>query len=281
MPRCSIDRSTNFIVENESWTVVEYDYSSVPGVIYISLTEGKINSIYDDIDDDIADIDKLAQYRFEVLPLTQVFHIGETVNLMYTLSKNGYVYDKEFCENNVELITNDKTIVNDLFIAVGVGETTITARLKEHPEISQEIAITVVSADSVDITPFSAYIEGADKIRLDRTEKYSLVTPIEDFSGIQNYAIYVPIIINQDQRAEHPEYTFFDHPKIPGKLLGINLMESSLLTENMAKLQFEGLTCLVTANNKNKLGYIVLECSYIYNNNQTSVFKPIEIVPLW
>ena len=37
MPRWSIARSTNFIVEDESWSVVEYDHTSVPGIIYLSL----------------------------------------------------------------------------------------------------------------------------------------------------------------------------------------------------------------------------------------------------
>ena len=67
MPRYSIDRATNFIVEEESWTVVEYDHTSVPGVIYLSLTENKINSIYDDIENNIADLDKKARYDI-VLP---------------------------------------------------------------------------------------------------------------------------------------------------------------------------------------------------------------------
>ena len=51
MPRYPIDRATNFIVEEESWTVVEYDHTSVPGVIYLSLTEGKVNPFYDDFFD--------------------------------------------------------------------------------------------------------------------------------------------------------------------------------------------------------------------------------------
>jgi len=67
MPRYSIDRATNFIVEEESWTVVEYDHTSVPGVIYLSLTENKINSIYDDIENNNADLDKKARYDI-VLP---------------------------------------------------------------------------------------------------------------------------------------------------------------------------------------------------------------------
>jgi len=63
MPRYPIQRATNFIVEEESWNVIEYDHTSVPGLIYISLTENKINSIYDDVNNNIADLDKLAKYE--------------------------------------------------------------------------------------------------------------------------------------------------------------------------------------------------------------------------
>ena len=66
MPRFPIDRATNFIVEEESWSVVEYDHTSVPGIIYLSLTEGKINTIYDDTTNNIADLDKLAQYKLSI-----------------------------------------------------------------------------------------------------------------------------------------------------------------------------------------------------------------------
>ena len=79
MPRYPIDRATNFIVEEESWTVVEYDHTSVPGVIYLSLTEGKVNLIYDDLENNIADTDKLANYDLLVPSEIQIFNIGDII----------------------------------------------------------------------------------------------------------------------------------------------------------------------------------------------------------
>ena len=61
MPKTKVARSTSFIVEDEAWYVVEYDWSSVPGIIYLSLTEEKVNMIYDDLENDIADTDKIDQ----------------------------------------------------------------------------------------------------------------------------------------------------------------------------------------------------------------------------
>ena len=93
MPRYPIDRATNFIVEEESWTVVEYDHTSVPGVIYLSLTEGKINSIYDDIENNVADLDKKAKYSF-IIPdaVPQVFPLGAHIEPFFTIMKNGKPY---------------------------------------------------------------------------------------------------------------------------------------------------------------------------------------------
>jgi hypothetical protein len=70
MPRREINRATNFIVEEESWQLIEYDHTSVPGTMYLSLTENKINSIYDDVENNIADLDKRARYSLVLPPTT-------------------------------------------------------------------------------------------------------------------------------------------------------------------------------------------------------------------
>jgi len=43
MPRVNIERGTNFIIEDEGWSLIELDWTSVPGIIYLSLTESKVN----------------------------------------------------------------------------------------------------------------------------------------------------------------------------------------------------------------------------------------------
>ena len=119
MPRFPIERATNFIIEEESWTVVEYDHTSVPGVIYLSMTEGKINLIYDDLKNNIADIDKLANYELSVPSEIQNFTIGQEIKPVFTLTKNGNPYDAK-----VNLIAQDKRIVriiNGVLVAVGEG----------------------------------------------------------------------------------------------------------------------------------------------------------------
>jgi hypothetical protein len=36
-------RGVTFIIENEGWVVIECDWTSVEGIVYMSLTETKVN----------------------------------------------------------------------------------------------------------------------------------------------------------------------------------------------------------------------------------------------
>ena len=169
MPRYPIDRATNFIVENESWSVVEYDHTSVPGIIYLSLTEGKINLIYDDTENNIADLDKLAYYQVVLPENEQIFAVGDVIAPTLTIMKNGIPYKAEY-----NLLSTDKKIVKVIdgeLKAVGTGTVDIIVQLKEYPNIQKTISITVSAAEQ----EFSAYIEGPDKIRLGRKGTYILV----------------------------------------------------------------------------------------------------------
>jgi len=168
MPRYPINRATNFIVEEESWTVVEYDHTSVPGVIYLSLTEGKINSIYDDLDENIADTDKIAVYDLLVPDLEQVFQVGETITPVYTITKNGKPIAAE-----VKYITTDKKIIqiiNGQITTVGEGVADVIVQLADFPQIQQTLQITV----GAQVQEFAAYIEGPATLRLDRKSLYTL-----------------------------------------------------------------------------------------------------------
>ena len=169
MPKYPIDRATNFIVEEESWTVVEYDHTSVPGIIYLSLTENKINKIYDDVENNIADLDKLANYDLELPDLQQVFNINEAISPVFTLKKNGKI-----CEEEVAIKTTDKSkvrLVNGVLTAVGEGEVDLVVYLVNHPNITKTLTVQITNEQQ----DFAAYIEGNDSIKLDRKATYTLV----------------------------------------------------------------------------------------------------------
>lgn len=233
MPRYPIDRATNFIVEQQSWTVVQYDHTSVPGIIYLSLTQGKINSIYDDVQNNIADTDKLASYELLVPDKQQIFQLGSVIEPIFTLTKNGQVYDTE-----VEYISTNKSIAkitNGELTAVGEGTADIIIQLKNFPSIQKTITIQVGSAAQ----QFSAYIKGNDSIRLDRQCQYQFIT--------------------NPQLNEEVSIHFS-------------------LDNNLAKIKsVNGNKCIIKANDKNKLGTVILTAEY----NNINYTKTIIIIPLW
>ena len=168
MPKYPIERATNFIVEEESWSLIEYDHTSVPGIMYLSLTENKINSIYDDVENNIADLDKLARYELLVADETQSFNINEPIVPTFTLTKNGIPYNAE-----INLLPTNKQyarIINNQLTAIKEGTTDIIIQLKDFPEIKKTLTININNGQA----PFVAYLEGADTIKLDRQSMYSL-----------------------------------------------------------------------------------------------------------
>ena len=168
MPRHNIDRDTSFIVEEEAWSMVEYDHSSVPGVIYLSLTEEKLNSIYDDTINNIADTDRLAKYEVITGKEKQIFTVGSPIVPTFTIVKNGKPVEVDY-----KLIPENKKIakfVNGTLTAIKEGETSLIVQLVEYPEIYTRLEIIVGKENN-----FSAYIEGSDSIRLGREFSYKLV----------------------------------------------------------------------------------------------------------
>ena len=168
MPKYPIERATNFIVEEESWSLIEYDHTSVPGIMYLSLTENKINSIYDDVENNIADLDKLARYELLVADETQSFNINEPIVPIFTLTKNGIPYNAE-----INLLPTNKQyarIINNQLTAIKEGTTDIIIQLKDFPEIKKTLTININNGQ----VPFIAYLDGADTIKLDRQSMYSL-----------------------------------------------------------------------------------------------------------
>lgn len=182
MPRYPIERSTNFIIEDESWQVVEYDHTSVSGTIYLSLTENKINLIYDDIENNIADMDKLAKYTLQLPEEKQIFPIGSQVSPRFTLMKNG-----KPCTADFILLPDENKLtklVNNELVARAEGEATIIVQLKDYPNI--KIPMTIIISDKKQ--EFDAYIEGPDSIRLARNATYTLVG-LQDIDGSVSFSI--------------------------------------------------------------------------------------------
>ena len=231
LPKKEIERGTSFIVEDEAWSMVEYDHTSVPGVMYLSLTEEKVNYVYDDLENNIADTDKLANYEVALPEEIQNFNIGDEVKPIFTITKNGFPVEVE-----VSYIPKDKKIikfVNGKLTALKAGKTAIVIQLKDYPEIHKEIEINIGSEPE-----FNAYINGDAVIKLDRKATYEL---------IGNSNITEPVLY-------------------------------SLSDESLAFIIYTSIKgCTIKANDKNKLGKVVLTATY----KGINYTKEIKIAPLW
>lgn len=173
MPRYPIARATNFIIEDESWQVIEYDHTSVPGTIYLSLTENKINLEYDDKIKNIADTDKEAQYTLAQPQEIQVFAVDPNTPFTpsFVLLKNGVPYTGDI---NITYVSKNSAYVrvkdNKLY-AVGssIADNTyaeIEIHLDEYPSASVE----KLKVKTGDVNTLQYYIAGPDKLRLANKE---------------------------------------------------------------------------------------------------------------
>ena len=300
MPRYPIDRSTNFIVENESWTTIEYDHTSVPGVIYLSLTENKINSIYDDVVNNIADTDELARYELQVPEdSSQVFAPGAKITPVFTLIKNGVPCDM----NDVAILVAPDSIKkvkiyeDELQVADNAtGIINLIVTLKDYPESQQYLSVYV---DDVKQT-LSVYIEGKDFIHLDDKEDYTLRITNVNQSVPNTFFLYKDYSLSKDEYDNNKDaysddiYTFFAQPHDNTQLLYLKKVKTDVDETNLAsfsqsyetedalaKVQNTDSGCQVITNRRNKLGYVILANAYLVEDKYNFSFKLIEIKPLW
>ena len=217
-------RGITFIIENEGWVVIECDWTSVEGIVYMSLTESKVNYQYDDRDIDVANTDR---YKFPTLPT--LYKVGDQIVPQF---EAGTLNQWE-----INLIKpDDCDFINDAFQATGPGQCIITMQLKNRPAVTKTVEITINPAE----TEFVAYIKGPDQLRLDRYDTYSLVSD----DGYIN-ASEVEINIQPDSHAKKPPSDYAT--LVPA------LDDNGEVISNKYILQ---------ANAKNKLGSVVLVATY-------------------
>ena len=239
----TVDRGTNFIIEDESWKMMEADFTSVAGIIYMSLTENKVNFGYDDLEVDVADIDKL---KFPTL--NPVYIVGEEIIPNFneqTLNEWEIVLiPPEVKEGETACVEFDE---NGKLKAVAPGQAIIKMRLrdfnKERPRqaVTKEFEIVINESEQT----AQLYICGPDKVRLDRYANYYLA---EEGKETEENALVAEITI--------PENTEYG-------TLEINTSKPNVYVFH--------------ANKKNKLGKLVLVTQY----NGREYTKTIEIIPLW
>lgn len=115
MPHQMMALGTEIIVLDEVWSLVEYDQSSVPGIIFLSFTETNLNEQRDSVESKIANIDKLANWSIE-MPNNQIVAPNTIIDLNYAITKNGVAQDvvpEIIIDGNLELLDDNKVKIGE------------------------------------------------------------------------------------------------------------------------------------------------------------------------
>lgn len=238
-------RGTTFIIDDEGWTVIECDWTSVDGVVYMSLTESKVNYHYDDREVEIADLDR---YKFPILPT--LYKVGDTIIPQFE--------EETLNQWEIELKKpEDCNFINDKFIAIAPGQCMITMMLKGHPSVFKEVEVIIDEVNNEII-----YIDGADELRLDRYKTYTLKSETTD----------APIVL-QDETIE-----FIIENVDKSEKMALATLTDARDSENNIISQ----SIVVHANARNKLGEVLLIANIKQQEQIIATYtKTIKIIPLW
>ena len=212
--RKNIELSQRFLIDETAWSVVETDYTSVKGIIYLSLTEDKKDLYEDDINNDIADIVDLNKFQLKLEETEITLGIDETYQLSGKTYLNGNLYSSNII---VEILEGEENISIDENLKItGVkeGSTKLRISMEENNEISQELNVTIQESAPANVV---YDLKGDASIKWGRTKVYQFVRVVNgifepvkaDFSIedkdrlIKNYEINetsITITANEDNR---------------------------------------------------------------------------------
>lgn len=240
-------RGITFIIENEGWTIIECDWTSVEGIAYMSLTESKVNYEYDDRVVDVAETDRL---KFPALQA--VYSVGDEIIPEFTADT--------FNEWEIVLLAPEgSTVVSNMsnghLQAIGTGQETVKMRLKNYDKddprkaVTKEFEITINANASEE----ALFIQGEDSIKLDRYATYTLMNENTNEPVIE--AVTFTVVNKTNEKIQ------------------LTTLGKAYDKNNNEIIQ----SCVLHANAKNKLGEVTLSAEY----NGETYTKTIKVVPLW
>lgn len=179
----TIKMDQKFIIDGRAWFVDEYDATSSKGVTYYSLTEDKIDRMDDNIENGLANANKLDCYKIAIQDeiscgLTDNYIISPIVynDGVIDIQPLGYIIeDRDIA--SLMLLNNNATIV-----PISKGQTTLKIYLINQPKVFKSIVINIT-----DMTEQSAVLIGDDSIKTTDFAIYSVYR-------ISNSKIIDPII---------------------------------------------------------------------------------------
>lgn len=222
--RKNIELSQRFLIDETAWSVVETDYISVKGIIYLSLTEDKKDLYEDDIDNDIADIVDLNKFQLKLEETEITLGIDETYQLSGKTYLNGNLYSSDII---VEILEGEENISIDENLKItGIkeGNTKLRISMEENNEISQELNVTIQESAPANVV---YDLKGDASIKWGRTKIYQFVRVVN--------GIFEPV---------KAEFSIEDKDKL---IKNYEINETSIT---------------ITANEDNRVGEFYINCTF-------------------
>lgn len=222
--RKNIELSQRFLIDETAWLVVETDYISVKGIIYLSLTEDKKDLYEDDINNDIADIVDLNKFQLKLEETEITLGIDGTYQLSGKIYLNGNLYSSNII---VEILEGEENISIDENLKItGIkeGNTKLRISMEENNEISQELNVTIQESAPANVV---YDLKGDVSIKWGRTKVYQFVRIVN--------GIFEPI---------KAEFSIEDKDKL---IKNYEINETSIT---------------ITANEDNRVGEFYINCTF-------------------
>ena len=222
--RKNIELSQRFLIDETAWSVVETDYISVKGIIYLSLTEDKKDLYEDDINNDIADIVDLNKFQLKLEETEITLGIDETYQLSGKTYLNGNLYSSNII---VEILEGEENISIDENLKItGIkeGNTKLRISMEENNEISQELNVTIQESAPANVV---YDLKGDASIKWGRTKVYQFVRIVN--------GIFEPV---------KAEFSIEDKDKL---IKNYEINETSIT---------------ITANEDNRVGEFYINCTF-------------------
>lgn len=222
--RKNIELSQRFLIDETAWSVVETDYISVKGIIYLSLTEDKKDLYEDDINNDIADIVDLNKFQLKLEETEITLGIDETYQLSGKTYLNGNLYSSDII---VEILEGEENISIDENLKItGIkeGNTKLRISMEENNEISQELNVTIQESAPANVV---YDLKGDASIKWGRTKIYQFVRVVN--------GIFEPV---------KAEFSIEDKDKL---IKNYEINETSIT---------------ITANEDNRVGEFYINCTF-------------------
>ena len=218
-PMVPILTGQRFLLQGEAWRVTERDLISVNGILYISLTKEKVDRFDDDVENSVANADKIGTSFIDIGFDSLNLEINKTFVISPILVKSGRIIrDAEF---TIASKSGNK-IEGNRITATKIGTDLVIVKLKEQEGLS--VSFTLVVEEEQITDPVKIQISGDSNIKWGRTRTYTAIA-ISEHQPTEAFASFE--IISGNNLAKIIKYT----PQ----------------------------TCTIAANDENLSGKIVLE----------------------